>query len=441
MNSFFNVKSPSVKWVVFILSGIIFCSSLFMLSAISQDNLKYSRKDATGFKPHQATQFFYFYKNLSLFPLAVEKKELSKLKDSPADARSYIKKNPEDLRMEIKHWYRFGEAARIWALYPAYLLGEPLDNLSLKPLNIIVFSITALVLFLASYKLGGVTVATLGTSLFVSSPFVLSETFLIDNIFAIQPMLHIFAISLFVILHGGKKRYLLAATMFIAALSGLFSEIRGENITVLLVPVVYWLLALKCSIGQKVLVCLAVVLVFGSVKSLIRSHFNEAYARTYQIVDSVGGATFDGGKTGQHPIWHPLLAGLGDYGQDKGFLWSDREIFYRVLGKAGFSEKEIRDVGKTYYDSETQHYYKRPETLGNYSRLARNEFVSTVVADPLWYAGILVKRAFRIVTDVPPLTFYFSKKDSSQFLCYGGIVGWNWFSGARKTLLKNFQSA
>lgn len=389
--------------------SMTFLSSVYMLSSISTDNLKYARKDATGFKSHQATQFFYFYKNLSLFPLAVEKKELRKLNNSPGDAIRFIKKYPDKLRMEIKHWYRFGESARIWALFPAYILGESMDNLTLKPLNTILFSISGLVLFFACYRWGGIITALAGLSLYLSSPFLLAECFLKDNIFAIQPMLHIFAISLFVIFHGRSVYALATITIVTTSLAGLFSEIRGENITVLLVPILYWFIVAKLPLKRKVLVVVAMLLLFSITKAGIREHFTSSYDRTYHVLESVGGVTFDGGKTGQHPIWHPLLAGLGDFGQDKGFLWSDKKIFYRVLGNAGYTPKEIRAVGESYYDPETKYYYKRPETLGNYASLARNEFVNTVAKDPIWYAGILAKRAARVLSDFPPMTMHVLK--------------------------------
>ncbi|PMN88924.1 hypothetical protein [Enterovibrio norvegicus] len=402
---FYNIKN-GFKYIVISFFSIVFMSSTIMLNSISIDNEKYSRNDATGFKLREATQFFYFYKNLGLFPLAVEKKDIKKLNGGAGKARRFIKEHPEKLRMEIKHWYRFGESARIWALFPSYYTGEPINKLTLKPLNATVFSITGVLLLIACYKLGGIIVALAGVSLYVSSPFLLSESFLRDNIFAIQPMLHIFAISLFIILHGKQKWYLVAASVFVALISGLFSEIRGENITVLLVPILYWLVVSSLSLKGKILVTLAVVSSFILVKSSIREHFEDAYERTYKTVESVGGVTFDGSTTGQHPVWHPFLAGLGDYGQDKGFLWSDIDIFYRVLGKSGFTEEEIRNVVSTYYDPETQYYYKRPETVDNYSSLAWNEFLGTIMDDPFWYASILIKRAVRIVTDVPPITFY-----------------------------------
>ncbi|HDZ9226360.1 hypothetical protein [Vibrio cholerae] len=405
-NKYFFKVSKYSFCLIFIIS---FFSSLYSVQNISSENLKYSRKDATGFKVNQATQFFYFYKHLSLFPLATDRESLKKLKDNAQAAEAFIVSNPDKIRMEIGHWYRFGESARIWALYPSYLFGDRFDQLSLRPFSAILFVTTAIILFFGVYRCYGVITSILASSLLLSSPFILSESFLVDNVFSIQPMLHIFSISIFFIFTGYSKQVLILVSLFLSIVSGVFSEIRGENITVLFVPLLYWLICIKVPALKKLLIIAMISVVFFTTKFLIRSHFESTYESTSQVVRSVGGVVFDGGVTGQHPIWHPLLAGLGDFGQDKGFLWSDRDIFIRILSKAGYSNRDISEVKNSFYDPDTKFYYKRPETLGRYASLARAEFINTVTSDPIWYVGILVKRAVRIVFDIPPVTIYFFK--------------------------------
>lgn len=75
-----------------------------------------------------------------------------------------------------------------------------------------------------------------------------------------------------------------------------------------------------------------------------------------------------------HNIWLGVWEGLGDLASDRGFSWHDRDA-KRVLEAAGLEPfADPKDV--------TQEH----------ERFFRERVVAAVVADPLWYAGILVRR-------------------------------------------------
>lgn len=412
-------RKPCLKYVLIIIASCIFLSSLYKLSNIDSSNINYSRNDATGFKVHQANRFFYFYNELGYFPLATDK-ATRQLVENPNAAKFFINKYPMKLRMEVSHWYRFGESARIWALYPSYWLGDSIGSLSLKPLNTIVFGITLIILMTACLKKHGILLSLISGTLFISSPFIVSESFLKDNVFSLHPMLILLCISILALANGYNQKAKVIATITTSIIAALFSEIRGEILTVILIPIIYWIIIPKINIKNKIFYTIIILLTMILTKQLIRAHFENSFDKTISAVERAGGVIFEGGSTSAHPIWHPLLVGLGDFGGDKGYELNDYHAFERVLSNKDYTLTDIQNIRSSYYDEETKFYYKRPETLPFYSSLAKDEFLSAIGNDPIWYLRILANRTIEIFTEVPPITFYIldNKVEISQLYAF-----------------------
>jgi hypothetical protein len=385
-----------------------------------ESDADYFRKDASGMKVKEASSFLYFYDVLGLFPLATANDETKKIAANPGSAKKFIRENPDKLRMEVKHWYRFGEHARIFTLLPSYYLnGNHRLKTSVKTFNVIVFSTTIIILGLALFKQFGFLPAVIGVTLVSSSQFLIAESVLRENIFAIHPLLHIFSISCYLLIVNSTFANKVTVSLVLSILIGFASEIRGENTTAIAVSLLFWLILSGESTKRKLLmlaVCVAILLL---TKTGIKLYFENLHSKTVAVVTDSGGVPFEGVKTAGHPIWHPLLAGLGDFGTDKGFIWSDKDIFLLVQEK---SPLESEDVSiKQYYDTKTKYYYKRYETKEGYSKYARQLYINTLKDDPYWFAKIIANRIYATMTKIPPLkiNFYYYHFELNRYIFSG----------------------
>ena len=112
-----------------------------------------------------------------------------------------------------------------------------------------------------------------------------------------------------------------------------------------------------------------------------------------------GGGTLHAGTTlGHHPVWHPIAAGLGDFGTDRGFIWDDLAIFKKSLPY--INQKYNRKLEfQGYYYAEpgmAEHEWLKPETMPEYIDVVREMVVSTIRSYPWWYVEILKKRWQRL---------------------------------------------
>src|SRR6185436_13487884 len=109
-------------------------------------------------------------------------------------------------------------------------------------------------------------------------------------------------------------------------------------------------------------------------------------------------------------IWHAVYCGLGDFGRERGFEWDDRVAFKWATTLDPVTNPRplpyhYRDT--EYYFDETWDGVNRiaPTDLPEYNHLVRDRLASIVRADPLWYAGILLKRAGAILGHATPASF------------------------------------
>src|SRR5262249_16455346 len=101
-----------------------------------------------------------------------------------------------------------------------------------------------------------------------------------------------------------------------------------------------------------------------------------------------------------------IFCGLGDYGEDHGFRWDDRNAFHWAT--TADPEANPRPIPyhyvRGYYFEETFDgvHHVAPTDLPEYNQRMRAGVLDAIRRDPLWYAGILSKRAMAIMRDATP---------------------------------------
>jgi hypothetical protein len=412
-----------LKYLLFALLLLAPILSVSTWTNPDKSDADYIRKDATGMKAKEASSFLYFYDVLGLFPLASVNNEVKKIGANSGAAKKFIRENPDKLRMEMGHWYRFGEHARIFTLLPSYYLNDDHTiQATVKPFNVIFFTVTLLILGLALFKQFGVVVAIVGVTLVSSSQFLTAEALLRENIFAIHPLLHMLAISSYLLVAKSTIINKVIVSIGLSILIGLTSEIRGENLTAIAVSLFFWLFISGENIKRNTLMIILCIATVISTKGVIRLYFENLHEKTVHVVIENKGVPFQGGVTDKHPIWHPLLAGLGDYGSDKGFLWSDRNTFLLVQKNSPLKRDYLRK--REFYDPDTQYYYKRYETKEGYSQYAKELYLNTIIENPLWFSKILIRRVYTVLTEIPPIkvNLYFYSFELNRYMLAGLIL-------------------
>ena len=403
-----------IKWST--LAGTTFVLIMLLSALIGPMDPTYKRTDATGLKPDQAKHFLYFYSTLGLYPLAyygdVTEQELS-----TQHAKELAKAEPDKLRMELNHWYRFGEHSRIYALFPSWVLTKDLDDVSLLPFNAAVWSITLLVFFIAIQKTVSTNAALCVTGLLIGHKFILHETFQANNILALTSLMTIFVFSASLLTLRRKRMTAFAFTALIGCIIAFMNDIRGEVAATIVIPILGWLLLEKHSAKSRALGISVLLLTFFISTFALHSFHQHLFKKTTNFVASVEGHVYRGRVATSHPIGVPLLAGLGDFGKDKGFLWSDIRVKALVSKFAG---RNYKLKNRTEYYDQRRAYYKRFEHQSGFSEAAFGLFTKTLIDDPFWYCKILMQRIGRIFAMTAPQSFMIGERQLD--IPYPGIV-------------------
>ncbi|MFM7079932.1 MAG: hypothetical protein ACKOYC_09115 [Bacteroidota bacterium] len=367
-----------------------------------------SRQKTTGLAHHLAEEFVYFQYYLGLFPVATLSVDpgLSK-----AAALAELEKNGENLVMEVEHWSRLGEHARIWAYMPnAWLRGSP-KKPSVRLFNTLVFLAALLVLYLGFHAAGQPFVGTLLTLMCAFTPYFIYELFGRQNVFGLLGagfflILGLHAKSIFV---GSSKTNWIIITVVAAILVGFLSEIRNETI-ILLASLFCLVLFAKqqhwfFKIGLLMLAFISVTVIRNGIKTWFDGEFEEAK----KIVARHGGHVYNGPRIEGHRFWHPVFCGLGDFDQTHGYRWDD-ETAYRYAVPI-LNEKyrlNIRYEGgfhtENYYDADSMYYVKFDE-IAQYEEVVKEKVIDDITNDPWWYLTILLKRVLAIMSYSLPIPF------------------------------------
>ncbi len=382
--------------------------ALYFLSFSVPGPEKQKRKDAVGLTHVVAQKFFYFYYYTGYFPLATLNDSLIYSKEA---AWREIRDNGKDLIMEYKHWSRLGENARIWMYLPnAIVKGSP-ENPSVKLFNAIIFTVSLMVLYFGFWKVGKPLLGLILVFMINFTPFFYYEIYRNQNVFGLlgSGFFMILGLNIQLLYKRIEFRKVLLPVIISAVFIGFLSEIRNETFILLASLLLILFLSNYTDFKSKLLLSLIVVVFTMGTKKLIKLYFDRNFERTSELVAKYGGHVYTGPRSAGHSFWHPVFCGLGDFDKKYGYKWADRVAYRYALPvlKEKYS-LDFKYSGKLYfdqyYDSDSL-YYVKPEQIPQYQAVVRDKVISDIVNDPLWYAGILLKRILRILTVTIPFKY------------------------------------
>ncbi len=391
--------------------GIIFITiwqSIYYFGKV-QISSEYRRADATGFNHWWGQKFVYFYYYLDLFPLTTTEPD-SLLDYSVEGAKKLIREKPLTLRTEWMHWARFGESARVWLYMPYAIFTNSAKNPDIIFTNYLLFTLSLMLLYIMFWMIKKPFLGILLVLILGNAPFMIYEIYCNNNVFGLMV---VYAVILFIIhvgyIFGYFKSYYILMPLLSGVIFGVMNHIRVESLSMIISCVLLYVLYFDIKIYQRIFLTTVLFGIYFTTSFLIKEYFEKKIKETEQVVLLNGGIPFTGGKTIVHPYWHPLLCGLGDYDKKYNFKLHDTAVYNIILpilrkqtGKAlKYPGKTIYEMGE-YYDS-LGWYYKKAETLPGYDSVAKQIFIEHITSDPLWYLGILTKRAYDFLMNVSPL--------------------------------------
>jgi hypothetical protein len=347
--------------------------------------------------------FFYFYYYLDLLPIT---STVHPTAVSRKGVEAFAKENGRFLANDLNRPCAIGRAGdwgKFFLLLPnAWQSDSPLPASSKRATSFL-FKL-ALVVVLASafltrrYALGIFLVILVG-----SYRFQLNEAYFRDNVFSISitSCLLLLALNLRFMSRNASTQW--RGDFTIAPLSGILlgctAVIRGDALPMSLSVLAVYILSGQ-GIRRVAALCFLFSAAFLATSKSFEMYFDHKVREANQFVLNSGGTLYAGTALNHHPVWHPIAAGLGDFGEDRGFFWKDEVIFKDAADE--INRKHNRRLeSKGYYYAEpgmAEHEWLKPELMPEYIEVVRERVVSTIKNNPWWYADILTKRWQRITS-------------------------------------------
>ena len=138
--------------------------------------------------------------------------------------------------------------------------------------------------------------------------------------------------------------------------------------------------------------------------------FDAKFDQAWKVAAAAGGHPYNGPRDHAHAFWHPIWCGLGDFDTTHRYAWADD-------GAARYAHPILRDIYGvpvpewdggdwayygTFWDA-GRRYYKMPYEMPHYAEVLRDKVLGDIAEDPGWYAGILGRRAWRLLTETAPV--------------------------------------
>ena len=224
----------------------------------------------------------------------------------------------------------------------------------------------------------------LATFLIGSSPFLLEEVYVRENIFSWPLVSTILVISLLVLSKTFEKSKLLAAFFVCSAFFfvGIASLIRGDCKALIVPCILYSIFFFSYKIYFK-----CIILILSLVIFYLSSHIPNFLTYSKKGV-------FNQGYT-SHTLAFPLWLGVGDFDNKYGILFHD---------SVGHS------FGKKIHFDKTGNSFGH-ELMPSYDAVFYTDFLKKIINDPFWYLEILSKRFVKILTTfVPPFLAIYKYK-------------------------------
>lgn len=360
---------------------------------------------ATGLKPEcyrMALPVFHLY---GLFPAVVDRVPPHiLLRDRPP-----LDEVGTALRTEWGHCFRYGETGVLSLYLPTWWLSHA-TVASVRPVTATLWIGALLLLALRAAATGWGAFGCVLVAALAGNGFQRFEAFQNEDVFSLPITFTCFALALNArAIRSGVAPWgsMVASAITIGVLGGAVSHVRPEPALVLAGVAAFYLLALTVGVRKRLV--LATLLLCSAVLSelAIRGVLDTMRKRTEAAVAAAGGKVYQGPTVRHHPIWHAVWCGLGDFGKSHGYRWRDEAAYAALLPKARERAHEalIYEGGVRLAGSwdEAGTFYQKPEDFDEYLSAARSAVVSDVLAHPMWYAGVLVKRAGRLLFESSPI--------------------------------------
>lgn len=357
-----------------------------------------------GIQQRDYLHFAFFYHHFGVFPVAAPGKTPY---GNKADAIRFVQHNGSSLLTDTTSGGgRFGNYGKIFMFYPELWLKKTPTAASTRAFAGIFFTLSLCVFLLAAMRAGHALFGILAVLLLGSHPLQLAQVYGVSRNLSLS-------ISCAVLLLGLCYRWLKGAAQparedwLIVVIAGIVCgfcrQVRTESSVMILSVAAIVFLQTAWPIKRRLALLAALAAVFLGFQNRMDHYFERKFAEANQFVAAHGGVPFPGPRVRQHILWHPLFVGLGDFDDKYGIEWSDFYNFKYAMPIFEAAGLNYTWSGYTYYLDQAYDEKKRYpiffEDLPLFNQLCKERFLNQVKADPRWYASILGKRAWRILSD------------------------------------------
>ena len=360
-------------------------------------------------------EFVYFLYYLNLFPVATLTDQ--RLPMSREGAQRIFDTQGHTLVMDRFWTIRYGDLLKTYLYLPhAYLYGTPTRRPNMTTGNAIAWSVALLALYVAFWKQGHPLLGAILAVLLGSNPFQVTEVYSRNNVFGWVITTGVLMLALHLPLMTDRRPSLVYSGL-VAVVSGLFlssvRQIRTEPALIGVSLVLVYLTARTLRPRARVALVALCALSFWVGSGAWSAYFDGKFRETYVKVKAAGGHPYDGPRHLHHFVWHAIWCGLGDFDARYGYEWNDlkgMKYALPIMKDRGFVATGYPPLGPQPYDSLTlrvywdrgRKYARTPFEVPEYIAVIREKVVHDITHDPLWYATIVGKRVWRLLTRTTP---------------------------------------
>lgn len=366
---------------------------------------RYKVMASTGI--NREPQFVFFLHHLGLFPIATNAPIRA---DTKEEAQRQLREEASSLKQDEGSTFRSGDRGRTFLyLLDTWLRKTSLDP-RLMPANAAAFTIALMALFTAFWAIGRALQGAALCVLLGSNPFQLFVVYRQENVFswAVTALVLVMAINVPVMWPKRPPWYPLVAAFATGVVLALVRTIRSEPTPLVFSAALVYAAAegIRRLDRAKLVGVLALTFAVSSWGSL--RYLDHKLNQSRAVVAEVGGSPYAGPVVAYHEFWHAIFCGLGDFDKKKGYAWDDRVAYRYALPilKARHPEMAKLDpygaVQAWNYDAAGKYPFLFSEAPG-YHEIIRDKVLGDITRDPAWYAKILAKRSWRILTETTPV--------------------------------------
>ena len=403
---------------IFIVAGcvlIIAWHSAFVREAdLLKPGIHSAKPGYAGLYVTSIQTVFYFFYYTGQYPIGWFGSRRPLLED-PELASSLIEPGAanQELVNELHAVIGKGDFGQIFLLFPhAWKYGVTLKATP-KVFNQYLALSTYLALFLALSLTGHKLLALVFVPLIGSQPFAVDHLYRLDNIWAYPIAMGSLMLALCapLVFSLRPRRWHALIPLAAGVMLASVREVRAEP-WMLIISV-----AIACAFARggwlRRAALVAVLLVSFGFTTALWSHFWEArFEQSYRTVEEAGGRPFNGSYNQHHALWHPIWCGLADFARDKGYRWLDTAAYryaIPIINQRHGTDHRLLNEGAFVLESTVPGnpgYQMKPELLPEYTVVIREKVLGDIADDPLWYLGVLSKRAERIMDRAPEVRLH-----------------------------------